>query len=87
MIAPLPREPVETHQLTVSVAALGSAGPWRVVATCTCLGFARTAVCASQPVAEYGRLIASDYHGEHVGRCRRGLEIPEQRPAWLDPLP
>lgn len=79
----------ESHQLTVAITAIGEdgAGPWRVVATCTCLGFGRTAVCTSRPVAEYGRLIASDYHGEHVGRCRRGLELPQGRPGWLDPLP
>lgn len=77
-------EPLEPgHQLTSEVRALGSAGPWRIVATCSCLGFARRADCASRPVAEYGRLMAADFHAMHVARVRRGLDVPEERPSWL----
>lgn len=78
---------VTEHALTTTVLQLPDDTGWRIVATCSCLGFGRKSITPiSRPAAEYGRLIAADYHREHVARVRAGLEIPQPRPPWLPPL-
>lgn len=78
--------PVE-HALTTTVLQLPDSAGWRIVATCSCLGFGRKSVTpVSRDAAEFGRFIAADYHADHVLAVRCGRELPETRPAWLPPL-
>lgn len=76
----------DPHTLTVEATATGDRR-WLVLATCTCLGFARQAFCANPVVANHGKQLAAEYHAEHVLRVRSGADLPEQRPAWLPDLP
>lgn len=75
----------DSHTLTVESVELPRGG-WRLVATCSCLNWARSAVVSTMPVAEVGHLMIADQHSGHLARVAAGMAVIQSRPSWLPPL-
>jgi hypothetical protein len=72
------------HELTTEI------GPdpydarlWRLVATCRCLGFARTGVSVNRAACEAATLTIDAEHVRHMARCAAGTHAVDHRPEWL----
>lgn len=71
-----------THELTVETTRTDD-DRWRVVATCSCLHFARTGIASNRSVAEAAIDIMDSHHMAHVERCEQGVGYAPDPSEWL----